>query len=133
MAILAILVTIAYPSYQEQVRKTRRAEGQGALVELANVQQQFFSDNPSTGFADRLTALGFAADTSTVPGGNYTLRVEEPTGACPVLRCFVASVTAIGAQAKDTKCAVMSISNTGVKTSKDSSNNDTTAEGCWRN
>jgi type IV pilus assembly protein PilE len=36
LAVLSIIVAIGYPSYQEHVKKSRRAEGMGQLLELAD-------------------------------------------------------------------------------------------------
>ncbi len=122
VAIIGILVAIAYPAYQEQIRKSRRPEGQGALVELANVQQQYFSDNFT--FTPTLTNLGYTS--ATTLGGHYTLSV-------PVANASVFTVRAAptGAQALDTHCAQMDLTNTGVKTAKDSGG--TAQADCWRN
>lgn len=122
IAILGILVAIAYPAYQEQIRKSRRPEGQGALVELANVQQQYFSDNFT--FTPTLTNLGYTS--ATTLGGHYTLSVPVASASA-----FTVRARPTGAQALDTHCAQMDLTNTGGKTSKDSSG--TTTTDCWRN
>lgn len=44
VAIIGILVAIAVPSYQNHLRKARRAEAQTYLLDLANVQQQYLLD-----------------------------------------------------------------------------------------
>ena len=41
VAVISILGAIAYPSYQESVRKGRRAEGRAALQELMQQQERF--------------------------------------------------------------------------------------------
>ena len=139
VVVVAILAGVAYPAYQDQMRKSRRADGQGALVELANLQQQFFSDNPSVGFVRTLAAglpnnslYGGNGYPATTPGGHYTLVIEEPTVACPITRCYVASATAVvtGGQMGDVKCRTMLLSNTGAKTSKNSSS--VASADCWR-
>lgn len=139
VVVLAVLTGIAYPAYEDQMRKSRRADGQGPLVELANLQQQFFSDNPGVGFAPSLAAglptaalYGGNGYPTTTPGGHYTLAIEAPTAECPIARCFVVSATAVatGGQMGDLNCRVMSLSNTGAKTSKNSSS--AASDGCWR-
>ncbi|MES9904907.1 MAG: type IV pilin protein [Sedimenticola sp.] len=55
VAIIGILAAIAMPSYQEQVRKTRRADAQSVLYDFANAMERYASKNPNTGFADAAT------------------------------------------------------------------------------
>jgi type IV pilus assembly protein PilE len=43
LLIVAILAAIAYPSYQESVFKTRRAEGRAALARTMQQQERYFS------------------------------------------------------------------------------------------
>ncbi len=45
LAIVALLASIAVPSYQDHVAKTRRADAQAALVELANFMERNFTVN----------------------------------------------------------------------------------------
>jgi type IV pilus assembly protein PilE len=57
VAIVGILAAIAYPSYQEQVRSTRRADAQAALVAFAAAMerhhtQQGTYEKAATGGAD---------------------------------------------------------------------------------
>ncbi len=40
VAIIGILATIAYPSYQDQVRKSRRASAMIAVEEVAQAQER---------------------------------------------------------------------------------------------
>lgn len=49
IVIISVLISIALPSYQNQLIKSRRAEAQGALLELANaLERQFTVKSPST-------------------------------------------------------------------------------------
>ena len=43
VAIIGILAAIAYPSYQESVRKSRRAEGRAVLMELAQFMERNYT------------------------------------------------------------------------------------------
>jgi type IV pilus assembly protein PilE len=45
VAIVGILSAIAYPSYQEHVRSSRRADAQAALSELAQFMERRFTEN----------------------------------------------------------------------------------------
>ncbi len=45
VAVVGILAAIAYPSYQEQVRKSRRADGAAVLMQNAQFLERFFTEN----------------------------------------------------------------------------------------
>jgi type IV pilus assembly protein PilE len=63
VAIIGILVAIAYPSYQEHVQKTKRVDTQSQMVEIANNLEKFrLVNNTYTG----RTALN-TYGTTTIP------------------------------------------------------------------
>lgn len=45
IAVIGILTAIAYPSYQDSIQKTRRAEAQGDLMELASFMERYFTES----------------------------------------------------------------------------------------
>jgi prepilin-type N-terminal cleavage/methylation domain-containing protein len=45
VVVIGILAAIAYPSYQEHVRKARRADAQTALLELAQFMERHYTAN----------------------------------------------------------------------------------------
>lgn len=47
LAIIAILAGIAYPSYVDSVRKSRRVEGRAALFQLMQQQERYYSRHNS--------------------------------------------------------------------------------------
>ncbi|MDM9225657.1 type IV pilin protein, partial [Klebsiella pneumoniae] len=59
VAVIGILAAVAYPSYQEYVRKSKRAEGRTALMELLQQQERYMTQN-NTYFA-----IGTTGATST--------------------------------------------------------------------
>ena len=61
VAIIAILASIAYPTYQGYITRTNHSAAQSVLLEAANRQEQFFADNKRYA-ADR-SNLGYAAST----------------------------------------------------------------------
>ena len=56
VAIVGILAAVAYPSYQDHVRKGNRAAAQAFMMEVAQRQQQYLLNNRS--YAESLAALG---------------------------------------------------------------------------
>ena len=123
VAILGIIVAIGYPAYTDQVRKSRRAEGMGELLELADRMERFYSDQGTYVGA----SLGSAATNiypTTSAKGYYTLSIASQTATD-----FSVSVTPTskGGQNKD-KCGTFTMTGQGVKTV---SNSAYLAE-CWK-
>ncbi len=69
LAIVAIIATIAYPTYLNQVRKARRVEGKSLLLEAQGKQERFFTENNS--YALNMSALGYGANNVITEDGWY--------------------------------------------------------------
>jgi len=126
VAIAGVLASIAYPSFQHVIQKTRRSDAQVALMQLEMAQERYRSDHSS--YAS-LTDLG-VADKS--PLGHYKIVVasSSPTG-------FRAQAEASGLQASDAACrrlqlVVDGMSVTRLSGTDDSVSNDSAAnKQCW--
>jgi type IV pilus assembly protein PilE len=77
VAIVGILAAIAIPSYQESMRKSRRADAQSALLNIANAMERYFTQNNTycdTGTSSQGAVVaadtcgGAANDTGFLPG-----------------------------------------------------------------
>ena len=89
--IVAILTSIAIPSYFNQVQKSRRAEAKQALVQVATMQQQFRTEQNR--FTTDLTELGFAnAGWNDTENGFYEHSVVAATAGCPIASCFALQI-----------------------------------------
>ncbi len=87
VAIIAILASVAFPSYQDSVRKGRRADAQGFLFDIASRQERYFNDNNR--YATDLTLLGFASAANVIsPEKHYKVSVQSATAGCPISHCF---------------------------------------------
>ena len=73
VAIIAIIVSIAYPSYQNHITKTRRADGQGMLLRVMQEQRKHFS-NENTYTTDLIGDLGFDVMKTAKNGGCGAVR-----------------------------------------------------------
>lgn len=131
VVIVAILASIALPAYNEQLRKGRRADGMSALLQVAQMQERFYTRNFSYS-NDIDTELGFGADPYVSEEGYYNLTINIPAGCVSgsVNSCYTVTATGIGAQASDSKCATMTMDDRGAKSSANSSSGDTTGQ-CW--
>lgn len=114
-AIVAILAAIAFPSYQAQVRKSRRAAAQAFLMDVATRQHQRMLDVRS--YAATLAELNMSAPSEL--NGFYNITIPAPSPGAPN---FTIRATPIGTQLKDTACNPLTLTNTGAKSP---------AAGCW--
>jgi type IV pilus assembly protein PilE len=119
VAVVGILAMIAFPSYQDSVRKSRRAEAKSALSDLAARQEQFFNDNKT--YADTVAKLNGSA---TTPSGYYTLQIA-PGATGTLVSSYLMTATAAGVQTSDTKCTTFTYSSSGKKDSTPAGNT------CW--
>lgn len=127
VAILGILTAIAVPSYSKYVERTRRADAQEKLLDLAaQMERTFFVQNQYPADSD---AILLQLGGRTSKDGYYTVTI---TNAAP-FNTYTLTATAVAgrSQSGDTECASFSIDNTGNKTSLDKYNNPSTAV-CWR-
>ena len=110
VGVIGILGAIAYPSYLDYVRKARRTEAQGLMLDM-QLQQEKYRVNHAT-YAS-LNNLG------TFSSDYYTLTV-------PVNMALAYTITAVAktgtSQASDTGCTTMTINQASVKTAAD----------CWK-
>jgi type IV pilus assembly protein PilE len=110
VVILGILAAIAYPAYRDYVAKSRRSEAKRALLDVAALQEKFYTN--SLRYATSLQALGYVAPFET-DEQNYTLGLV--TSASMTDYTVSATPTASGLQ-KDDVCKTFSLTNTGKKT-----------------
>ncbi len=116
VAILGIITAIGYPSYLDYVKKTRRAEGMGELLELADRMERHYSDIGTydkvvSGVVSDMTAADIYR--TTTAGGYYTLSIAA--GTTNVTFTASAAPTSKGQQNTD-KCGTFTIRADGRKT-----------------
>jgi len=138
VGILGLLAAIAIPSYQDQIRKARRADATDALLDCAAVQARNFSTSSPPRYLTNADIDGAGLCNGLVSKeGFYTLAVNN--AACPGANPWCFTITATpdpdGAQANDGICASMTVDHRGNKTATNDANpgagDDTTAI-CWR-
>lgn len=105
LVIVAILASIALPSYRESVKRGNRRAAQSVMMEIVNREHQYF-------IANRAYASKAALNYTLPPevSGNYSFDIALDAGPPPG---FTVDFTATGAQASD---GDLSVSSLGVKT-----------------
>jgi type IV pilus assembly protein PilE len=115
LAIIGILTAIAFPSYQNHVRKGARAAAQSAMMEIANREAQYLLD--ARNYAVGPTAITDLKVTVTADVTNkYTITVTDSAGnpapSTPPTFTVVATPIAGGSQASDGE---LKLTHTGAK------------------
>lgn len=137
VVIVAILAAVAIPSYQDSVRKTRRADAKEALTRVAALQERFFFTNNKYG---TLKELGLVPNDATplysndgmysiVLAGSLTCGTTPNTYHCFTLQ---ANPVATSSQSADTTCGRFELHHTGKKVaSKKGDTSTITTSDCW--
>lgn len=99
LCILGILIAIAYPSYQQFIIKTRRTEGQAALLNAAIAMESHYAKHHSYENAN-----------IPVNGRWYVVDISEQSE-----NTFTIKATPRSAQAHDAQCQTLTLNSLNVK------------------
>ena len=114
VVIVAILAAFAFPQYRDFVIRSNRAVAKSLLLQVADRQEQFFTDRKR--YAADLTdlgypaAAGFAVDTAsnTVAAADadsiYQIALSDATATT-----FTLTATPVNGQAQDDECATITL------------------------
>ena len=128
VAIVGILASIAYPSYQDSVMKSRRADVKGVLLGLANAMERRFTETNSycdAGGAGGADSCGAGTNDTGTPSiytippetaNFYTVTISVATASTYTLRA-----TPTGAQAGN---GILEITQTGARRWDRNNDND---------
>lgn len=122
VVILAILAAIALPSYQESIRKSRRADAKSALMAASQAMEKYYTERQTYAGAS-LGATAADVYKAVSPDGYYTLSFS----ATPTASAYTIEAARTGAQTND-KCGTFSINQAGAKAV---SGGSLTAADCW--
>jgi len=120
VVVIGILAAIAYPSYQNQVRKTKRADGKTMLMETAQQLERCYTRFSSYDAGDCEIAGDLPLPSSE---GHYVVSatVLDPSA-------FTLDATPQGDQANDAECGVLRLTSAGIQGSL---GGDSDANDCW--
>lgn len=127
VAIIGILASIAYPAYQDSVRKARRADGQALLLDAMARQERYYTDNNT--YTSDPADLGYTADADgDFPSteGWYELTSGQ-CGSDAYTECVLLTATPQGDQTNDAICGALTYNSRGEK----GEGGTGTADTCW--
>ena len=75
VAIVAVLMSIAFPLYLHQIRESRRTDARSALLDLASREERYYS--MQNAYTDVATNLGYTGWPQT--GGSGYYQISKPT------------------------------------------------------
>lgn len=112
LTVVALLAAVAYPAYQDQMRKGRRAAAQAFLMDIASRQQQYLLDARTFALGDgAIAALSLTVPADVSPF--YAVTVTPAVASVPPTYQIVATPIASSAQAPD---GVLQIDQNGSRT-----------------
>lgn len=125
VAIVAILVGIAVPSYQSSIQKGLRSDAKAALLDAANRQESLMLDRNT--YTLDMEVLGFPDDPMITEEEHYSV----DAAACAdgtIATCYVLTATPQGSspQAKDLRCTSFVLDSNGARSAT-----GTTDDECW--
>lgn len=115
VVIIGLLLTLVVPSYQDSVRKARRADGQAVMLELAQWMERFYTEN---GRYDQDRAGDAVTDSvpvllTTAPRDSDAVTYNIALGNLAA-RTFTITATPTNAQTGD-KCGNLTLTEAGLK------------------
>jgi type IV pilus assembly protein PilE len=130
VAIVAILVGIALPAYQNSMMRSNRAPAKGGLMDVMSRQEQYFMNNKS--YSTSLANLGLPAayyidDTGQQVTSSDSKRIYQITLSATAATSYTTTAIPQLSQANDTDCANLSLSSTGVR----AESGTLTTDECW--
>ena len=128
VVIVGILAAIAYPSYRQQVIRSKRADAKVALQQSAQQLENCFTRFHKYGDGNCTIATTLQAAGIMSPDGNYNVKIAAPATDLTDLT-FTLTATPQGGQTADTKCGNFTLSSSNVR---GVSAGATAVAECWR-
>ncbi|MFZ1642732.1 MAG: type IV pilin protein [Candidatus Contendobacter sp.] len=134
LAIVAILAAVAFPSYQDSIRRTRRADAKAVMLEAAQFMERLYTANscfdvPPCG-SNAAPALPVGLTTIPRNEANAANRFYTITLGGVTRTTYTLTATPQNAQVYD-QCAVLTLNNNSVRGAAGRPANDPLTIECW--
>ncbi|TGD74200.1 type IV pilin protein [Mangrovimicrobium sediminis] len=125
VVIIGILAGVALPSYQEALRKGKRADAKSALQDAANRQERFMLDRST--YTSDPNDIGMPTPFRSEEGYYQISMAACPTGSLGTCYTLTATPVPGGAQDDDGRCGNFILNSDGSKSVTGTSGDDY----CW--
>ena len=129
IVIIAIITSIAYPSYRDNVRRGDRSEARAALLENAQYMERFFTENSSydknVAGSDPVLPRTVTPANATGTQVKYEISIKNKAATTYTLQ----AVPKNGATTD--YCKTLTVNNLGQKSVDGTPTNGMTADTCW--
>jgi type IV pilus assembly protein PilE len=131
LIVVAILVALAVPTWRSHQLRVRRVDGRDALIAAQAAQDKFFGIHARYASGAEIAAPVPAGAGIRPESENGFYRIEMSTSADGLGYVATARAASANGQADDTRCAQLSLDQTGRRRALDSEGADRSAD-CWR-
>lgn len=129
VAIIGIIAAYAYPSYQESVRKGKRADAVATLSSAAQWMERNFSDSARYDQLSSGSSVALPTSLATVPeGASSTQKYYDISINAVGQTTYTLHATPTGSMASDA-CGTFTLTQTGAK---GLTGNTKSVQECWR-
>jgi len=123
MVIVAILASVAIPSYQTYILRSHRTDAKSALLDMASLEERYFSTNNS--YSQTPSDLGYTGAVPFAVGLNGYYQITTLTAVAATAPAngnngtpasYTITASAVGTQVNDTQCLTFTILSAGQQT-----------------
>jgi len=124
VAVIAILIGLAYPAYDRYGFRARRADGKELIMRIAAAEERFYTT--FNRYTNDPNDLGMGVPPVKSEKGYYSVTISVPAEGSTVQQSYSLAAVPQDSQATD-KCGTLKYTNSGVKKQTGNENNGA----CW--
>ena len=125
LVIVAVLVSLAVPSFRDTLRKSRRSDAMNSIMDIHLSQERYRVNNPTYGNLSQAKNIVPAVSSLASPDGHYSLTVTGNTAT----NYTIVAATVVGDDQANDSCGDFTLAFTAGVITKTADGND---DLCWK-